>query len=450
MQRPINDPFDRPPALGTRSSTSDVYISPELRSTSTPIRPSIRPSLSISSPVIIRAPSPSTLRPPAPRLETPSVPFVLQEPDVMQQPQQPAPPSNVVPSASASATPSTTAAATGGAPTTVIVSGGADSAFAPPPFRGIETDDAELWMSRFEKYVAYRQLPVQEQLNLFAVLLRDEASDWFDNLETAVRAAWPTLKEAFEQRFQDSELLRWRKANDLWQRVQGAEESVDTYITAVKKLAKAIGVQGEQLRYAIQRGLRPQILSHVIQSQPTTVDDVVKAARVAEAAFRATAPTSTEAPMDRVVAELAANRLAAEQNTLELRKFTNQLSKKTVDQVTRSPSPQRSGGSRRVTFAGIPGNAGSPTFGRPQQQRQQRGRGRGFPDGRSPPATVINCNYCGGKHRPGKQFCRAAEVECFLCKKVGHLAKVCRSARRQQGGGFGFGYNPGGGPNFSA
>jgi len=32
-------------------------------------------------------------------------------------------------------------------------------------------------------------------------------------------------------------------------------ESVDRYITAVKKLAKAIGAQGVQLRYAIQWGL---------------------------------------------------------------------------------------------------------------------------------------------------------------------------------------------------
>jgi len=59
-----------------------------------------------------------------------------------------------------------------------------------------------------------------------------------------------------------------------------------------------------------------------------TVDDVFKAARVAEAAFRATAKTPMEATIDRVVAELA-----AEQNTLELWKFTSQLSKKTVDQV---------------------------------------------------------------------------------------------------------------------
>ena len=101
----------------------------------------------------------------------------------------------------------------------------------------------------------------------------------------------------------------------------------------MKKLAKALGVQGDQLCYAIQTGLRPQILSHVIQSQPTTVDDVVKAARVIEASFRARAKTTMEAPIDRVVAELAANHLAAEQNTLELRKFTSQLSKKTVDQV---------------------------------------------------------------------------------------------------------------------
>jgi len=66
---------------------------------------------------------------------------------------------------------------------------------------------------------------------------------------------------------------------------------VDSYVAGVKKLAKAIAV-GEQLRYAIQRGLRPQLLAHVIQAQPTTVDDLVKSARVAEAASMATATTS--------------------------------------------------------------------------------------------------------------------------------------------------------------
>jgi len=146
----------------------------------------------------------------------------------------------------------------------------------------MDAEDADSWIMKFEKYSAYRGFADRERLSLMAVLLRDEASDWYDSLEDDIKRGWLTLKQAFEQRFQHSELTRWRKTNDLWQRVQGVNENVDSYITSVKKLAKVVGVEGEQLRYALQRGLRPQILAHVIQTQATTVDDLVKAARVAE------------------------------------------------------------------------------------------------------------------------------------------------------------------------
>jgi len=83
-----------------------------------------------------------------------------------------------------------------------------------------------------------------------------------------------------------------------------------------------MGVGGEQERDAIQRGLRPQLLAHVIRAQTTTVDDVLTAAGVAEAAHlvTATSTTSGDLPLDKVIAELAANRLIAEENTQELRK----------------------------------------------------------------------------------------------------------------------------------
>jgi len=306
-------------------------------------------------------------------------------------------------------------------------------------------------MLRFDKYSVFRGFSDQERLRLMAVLLRDEASDWYDNLEDAIKQSWLGLKDAFEQRFQHSEVLRWRKASDLWQRAQGVGESVDSYITSVRKLAKAVGVTGEQLRHAIQKGLRPQILAHVIQAQPTTVDDLVKAARVAEAAYlvTATATASADVPLDRVVAELAANRIAAEQYTTELKKFTGQLSKTHVGQVSasRSPSPQRATAPRRVTFADSAQQSG-------RQQSPGRGRGSapfrrtttpGQPTTMTPPMT---CGYCGGKHQRGRQYCRAADVECFLCKRIGHFARVCRSARRQDGASAS--YNSGGPPNFSA
>jgi len=101
------------------------------------------------------------------------------------------------------------------------------------------------------KYAVYRGISDADKLHLVAVLVRDAASDWYDNLDNAVKADWTALKDAFKQRFQDTEILRRRNASELWQRVQGQSESVDDYITAIRKLAKSVGVAGEQERYAI-------------------------------------------------------------------------------------------------------------------------------------------------------------------------------------------------------
>jgi len=96
----------------------------------------------------------------------------------------------------------------------------------------------------------------------------------------------------FKGRFQTAprgtEILQWRRASELYKRVQGSSESVDDYITATRNLAKLLGIIGEQKRYAVQRGLRPKFLADVIRAQATTVDDAVKAARLAETAHMIT------------------------------------------------------------------------------------------------------------------------------------------------------------------
>jgi len=341
---------------------------------------------------------------------------------------------------------STSTSSVAGTPgTTVIVTGAADAAFAPSSFRGTESEDAEAWLLGFEKYAVYRGISDADKLHLVAVLLKDIAGDWFDNLQDVVKSDWASLQNAFKQRFQDTEIRRWRKTSELWQRVQQPTETVDEYITAIRKLTKAVGVTGEQERHIIQRGLRPQLLAHVIQAQPTTVDEVMRAARVAEAAHFVTmsATTSNDLPLDRVVAELAANRLVTDramaEHTEELRKMNKQLSTRaTVENVnlSRSPSPQlqrTSAGQRqrRVTFA----DDNSQYNGR---QQSPRGRStssfvRGSRNG------VVNrslpvCLYCGSEHEMGRQFCRAANVQCYNCRRIGHLARVRRAARRSNGG----------------
>ena len=58
------------------------------------------------------------------------------------------------------------------------------------------------------------------------------------------------------------------------------------------------------LKFAIIRGLRPDIRLHVLQSSPTTIDDVLKAARVAETAIAASQPTSEVGELRKQIASL--------------------------------------------------------------------------------------------------------------------------------------------------
>jgi len=129
--------------------------------------------------------------------------------------------------------------------TTVIVNGGDDSAFAPFLFWGTDSKDVDAWLLCFEKYAVYRGISNADKMRLMAVLLQGAASDWYDNLDNGVKTDWTTLRNVFKLSFQDTKILRWRKASELWQRVQVPSESVDDYIAAVRKLAKSVRVVEE-------------------------------------------------------------------------------------------------------------------------------------------------------------------------------------------------------------
>jgi len=41
--------------------------------------------------------------------------------------------------------------------------------------------------------------------------------------------------------------------------------------------------------------------------------------------------------------------------------------------------------------------------------------------------NLIFCAFCGSQHEAGKEFCKAANAQCYRCGKLSHLWRMCHS-----------------------
>ena len=143
-------------------------------------------------------------------------------------------------------------------------------------------------------------------------------------------------------------------AAKMFSREQKLGETVDSYTTDILNSARLVPVEDEHLiRCAIIKGMRSDIKLHVLQSGAEDLDDVLKAARVAEAAVTACGNTSTEvASLTKQVGELV-----AQLKTTPAVATLSTPQQSTSQQTTRpqqSSQRQRSPSPRRVQFDDAP------------------------------------------------------------------------------------------------
>ena len=312
--------------------------------------------------------------------------------------------------------------------------------YAPDVFDGA-SPDPENWLNHFSRYVTYRRLNEDEQLALFPLFLKSTALDWYDNLGDATRTEMRSLLAEFKAYFCPSELDRVLDPESLFSRVQRPQEKARDYIAHMQKLARRLpGMNEGMLRCIVVRGLRPQLKAFVLQQQPTSMGEILEAAKFAETTGIAGAGAGG-GDWSELMDEVRASRSEVQQLATRVNRLTTNVVQ------SRSPTPDRRAASRtpprQVTFARSPdrreprpqetaewtrrdqGRSFRRGQGRPAyQQRQQYGRPT---FSQTPASDLTPCGRCGRQH---DGICPAAQRVCYNCGRRGHIRVACRSARR--------------------
>ena len=306
---------------------------------------------------------------------------------------------------------------------------------APSQFSGTATENAEFWMRNFLHYCSYKEYGDAKILSLFKLLLVGSAATWLDSLPNETVTTWPSLKEAFLQRYLTPEFMRFKSAREMFSVKQLPTQSVDEFVAHLQQLSKSVGADDKMVRFAVLNGLRTPIANYVTQKQPKDMTELLEAARIAELTCSVSEPESA-----------VSVQLACVQD--QLRQITTKLDSSTVSAVddrngqgqTRTPSPRRVRFSDERTRAA--GGYRSPTRDFSPRgrfpRRDSRGRGFGRPPRNffRPPRqgndfrSQTQCYRCGGPQHQSFNACPAVNRECRFCGKYGHFQRVCRAAAR--------------------
>ena len=303
-----------------------------------------------------------------------------------------------------------------------------DGALLPPPFEGKASEDAENWLAYFVQYCTYKGIDGKpQQLELWKLLMRGQAHDYFASLPDDQKDTFAHMQAAFKRRYQQSELIKYRSAKDLFTRKQAITETVDDYVTLMRKMARKISetLDDDMVMYAILAGLQPQIASYVVAKAPKTTAELLDAARVAELTVQPAADTHW-------VEQLAEMQTEVKNLRKQLERCSTAVITSTSDR--RSPTPER----RRVSFqprpstppTGATNNQTSSNYGNSSKSYYRKPYAQGSSQGSN--STCDRCGYA--THRSPKDQCPALRegATCAFCRKPRHFAKVCRAALRNQ------------------
>jgi hypothetical protein len=282
----------------------------------------------------------------------------------------------------------------------------AESGLNPPLFTGTGQQDAAAWHQNLLDFIDFKSVAADKRLPLFKIRLTGAASDWLVSLPDDQKDTFDHLTTAFLERYKPKEIEKYRYAKELFSQRQEANETVDLFLTKLRKKAEIAGLDVKSQSFAALDGLRPEIAAFVLEHPPLEdLDDVLKHARLAEITRGTTSRASDDtvaqhllcisgemAQMNAKLSRMSgtAAPAAAQGDTVACNAFSEQR------QLQQPPQGGGNPGSRQQTW-GNSGFRSQARTDRPQATMNDRGRGRGAqrPQAAGDQAARQLCSRCG-------------------------------------------------------
>jgi len=262
-----------------------------------------------------------------------------------------------------------------------------------PKYSGKPDQDADEWIKDLIATFRMANITGSQALQIISTFLEGHAKQWFtENIATF--ESWDVFKTEFLHTY-SSPTAKQLASNRLRTRQQRYDEAVIEYYTDVMKLCKLVDpnmTDASKLDH-LYHGLKSSLIKEVLRQAPSTPSEFLEQAR-------------KEENLDRLVT-------TSIQQTNDNDTLAMNYSNTSLYRPTHSAESMHYQNSPNMYSGGYSANVYStrPTYTRFHHQPSSR-----YP----PPAQQSSFNALRFQPRP---------LRCYLCHKLGHFARDCRSAK---------------------